>query len=167
MRTLCTLRTSFAAGIVAILLAGLLAAAPPASATPPPAAERLSPAQKYQRQAFKVTNNQREKRGLRTLKRNDCIQKWAVWNANRMARTRTMDHQNLERVSRNCGRGVSENIAYGYRTGRSVVRDGWMKSTEGHRENILKRSHRVMGVAARKGADGAWYVAQVFGGRRY
>ncbi len=39
--------------------------------------------------------------------------------------------------------------------------------SDGHRANILNRGYRVMGIAARKGADGRWYVAQVFGGPRF
>ena len=38
-----------------------------------------------------------------------------------------------------------------------------MHSTEGHRENILNREFRILGVAARKGDNGRWYAAQVFG----
>lgn len=36
----------------------------------------------------------------------------------------------------------------------------------GHRANILSSSFTVMGIAARKGHDGRWYVAQVFGRKR-
>ena len=45
-----------------------------------------------------------------------------------------------------------------------MVNDGWMNS-EGHRANILNPSFRLMGIGARKGHDGRWYVAQVFGRR--
>ena len=57
---------------------------------------------------------------------------------------------------------AGENVAYGYRTGKSVVNDGWMNS-EGHRANILSPSFKLMGIGARKGHDGRWYVSQVFG----
>ena len=43
-----------------------------------------------------------------------------------------------------------------------MVNDGWMNS-EGHRANILNPSFRLMGIGARKGHNGRWYVAQVFG----
>jgi uncharacterized protein YkwD len=55
---------------------------------------------------------------------------------------------------------AGENVAYGYPSGRAVVR-AWMHSP-GHRANILSRTYRGMGLAARK-SDGVWYVAQVFG----
>ena len=64
---------------------------------------------------------------------------------------------------RECKLGTAgENVAYGYRTGKSVVNDGWMNS-EGHRANILNPSFKLMGIGARKGHDGRWYVSQVFG----
>ena len=52
----------------------------------------------------------------------------------------------------------------GYPNGRSVVRDGWMKSAR-HRANILRPRYRRMAVAARRRANGRWYLSQVFGGR--
>ena len=80
-----------------------------------------------------------------------------------MARRTEMYHQDLGPILEECGLNlVGENVAYGYRTGRSVVNDGWMNS-EGHRANILNPGYRLMGIGARKGSDGAWYVAQVFG----
>ena len=38
--------------------------------------------------------------------------------------------------------------------------------SSGHRANILNKGFRLMGIGARKGANGRWYVAQVFGTRR-
>ena len=38
--------------------------------------------------------------------------------------------------------------------------------SEGRRANILSRDYRLVAVAARRGAGGTWYVAQVFGRRR-
>ena len=59
---------------------------------------------------------------------------------------------------------VGENVAYGSPTGTSVVDDGWMNS-EGHRANILNPDYTLEAIGARKGPDGRWYVAQVFGRR--
>ncbi len=82
-----------------------------------------------------------------------------------MARQDRMFHQDLRPILRQCGLStVGENVAYGYRSGRSVVNDGWMHS-EGHRRNILNRDFRLMGIGARKSDDGTWYAAQVFGRR--
>jgi uncharacterized protein YkwD len=154
--------SALAAGIASMLLGGVLSAAPAEAA---PADQRPAAHQRYAKAAFKATNNRREAHDRRALRRNDCIQKWARRNAKRMARRQVMDHQQIGPIMRDCGRGAGENIAYGYPTGRAVVR-AWMHS-DGHRANILNRGYRVMGIAARRGNNGRWYVAQVFGGPRF
>jgi uncharacterized protein YkwD len=146
----------------ALLVGGLLVAAPTEAASAPPPAERVGPATKYQRQAFRATNRKREARDIRALGRNRCVQEWAVRQARKMANQQRMFHQDSGPVMRACGLSwYGENVAMGYPTGRAVVR-GWMHS-RGHRENILRRQYRLMGLAARKGDDGRWYAAQVFG----
>jgi uncharacterized protein YkwD len=144
-------------------LAGLLVAvAGPVLVAEPAAA---SPAATYGRAAFKATNVQRVKHDRVRLDRGACLQRYAVRQARRMARAERIWHQDLDTVLRTCGmRFVGENVAAGFPTGRSVVVRGWMKS-QGHRENILERGFRRMGLAARKGDDGRWYAAQVFGRR--
>ena len=80
-----------------------------------------------------------------------------------MAHREQIFHQDLGVLLRTCGLSTAgENVAYGYPTGRSVVNNGWMHS-EGHRANILNPAFKLMGIAARKGHDGSWYVSQVFG----
>jgi uncharacterized protein YkwD len=80
-----------------------------------------------------------------------------------MAQQEQMLHQDLGPVMEACGlRTAGENVAEGYPNGRSVVNDGWMGS-EGHRANILNPDFRLLGIGARKGHDGRWYAAQVFG----
>ena len=124
MRQLQSVLAAFAA---ALLLGGLLSAAPVEAAAP--AEQRPAAHKRYANKAFAATNNRRDAHERRALRRNDCIQKWAVANASKMARTGRMFHQNLERVARDCGlSGYGENVAYGYPTGRAVVRDGWMNS---------------------------------------
>jgi uncharacterized protein YkwD len=119
----------------------------------------------YQRQAVKATNAQRTAQGLKPLRDNACLQRAAVRQARLMAQREQMFHQDIGAVLADCGLStVGENVAYGYPSGRSVVRDGWMES-EGHRANILNRGFRLLGLAARKGHDGNWYVAQVFGAK--
>lgn len=118
---------------------------------------------KYQRQAYNTTNNQREARGLAKLTRTDCVQRFAVRQAKTMAQQEQMFHQDLAPILTECGLvTVGENVAYGYPTGRSVVNDGWMNSP-GHLANIVNPAYTLMGIGARKGDDGHWYVAQVFG----
>ena len=60
---------------------------------------------------------------------------------------------------------AGENVAYGYPNGRAVVvAGGWTSRVTAPTSS--SRGYRLMGVAARKGSNGLWYVAQVFGRRR-
>ena len=130
--------------------------------TAAPARADVTPA-KYQRQAFTATNAQRAGQGLTALRPQDCLRKAAVRQARLMAQREQMFHQDVGAVLQECGLStVGENVAYGYSSGKAVVNEGWMNS-EGHRANILNPRFRLMGIGARKGHDGRWYVAQVFG----
>lgn len=116
---------------------------------------------RYAAQAHAATNAHRADTGLVKLKKNDCLKKYAVRQAKRMASKRRMFHQDLGPILNTCGASlVGENVGYGYRSGKAVVA-AWMRSPS-HRANILQPKYRLMAVAARKGG-GVWYVAQVFG----
>ena len=131
--------------------------------TSAPAAQAQTRAGKYAQQAFTATNANREANGLDPLRANRCLKHAAVRQATLMAQREQMFHQDIGKVLEDCGLStVGENVAYGYPSGRSVVNDGWMHS-EGHRANILNPGFRLMGIGARKGHNGRWYVAQVFG----
>ena len=139
--------------------------AAPAGASSRPGAAARSAAGTYAQQAFTATNANRTHNGLKALKANDCLKRAAVHQAKAMAAQEQIFHQDLGVMLRKCHLSTAgENVAYGYPTGRSVVNDGWMNS-EGHRANILNPSFRLMGIGARKGHDGRWYVSQVFGRR--
>ncbi|GGK89646.1 CAP domain-containing protein [Mangrovihabitans endophyticus] len=58
---------------------------------------------------------------------------------------------------------MSENIAWGYRTGAQVV-NAWMRSP-GHRRNILNCRARSVGTGAVYAANGTPYYTQDFGYR--
>ena len=125
--------------------------------------EKKKPHAKYQQQAHDATNKQRVAHGLKESRKQDCVQRFAVRQAKIMAQQESMFHQELGPIMAACDlNSVGENVAYGYPSGRSVVNDGWMNS-EGHRANILNPDFKLMGIGARKGHDGRWYVAQVFG----
>ncbi len=127
--------------------------------TPVPA--QASAATDYANAAFRGTNDRRAAHDLRRLSRGDCLQDFARRQARRMANQQRMFHQDLGRVMSTCNLvAAGENVAYGYSSGRATVR-AWMHSP-GHRANILSRTYRGMGLAARK-SGGVWYVAQVFG----
>src|SRR4051812_35541364 len=124
--------------------------------TPPAHAD--SRGGKYAQQAFVATNAHRTQQGLKALRPSDCLKHAAVRQAKLMAQREQMFHQEIGQVMQDCGLStVGENVAYGYRSGTSVVDDGWMNS-EGHRANILNPSFRLMGIGARKGHNGRWYV---------
>src|SRR5262245_16415970 len=90
--------------VVVALLTALLTA-PPTGAVAPAGAERVSPATKYGRDIVRVTNNKREQHNRRELRVNDCLQKYAVKNAKRMARIEKMDHQQMGPIMEDCGLG--------------------------------------------------------------
>lgn len=139
----------------------LLASTAPLVATP---AEAVSDAARdYSRDAVAATNNARDREDRVQLGGHGCLQKYARRQARRMAAEEEIWHQNLRRVLRDCTMSfVGENVAAGFPNGYAVVNNGWMRS-EGHRENILEPRFRRVAVAARKGDDGRWYAAQVFG----
>ncbi len=127
-------------------------------------AARQAAGNKYAKKALRATNVQRRNQGLRPLKSQRCLVRAARSQARAMASSQSIYHQDLSPVLSRCRmRMVGENVAMGYPTGRAVVR-GWMGSP-GHRENILRREYRQVGIAAAQGSDGRWYAAQVFGRR--
>ena len=119
----------------------------------------------YGDRAFDTTNHQRAKRDRKVLAPNACLRKYAVRQARKMADRQEIWHQDLQKILADCDMSwVGENVAAGFDSGRAVVNDGWMESPS-TRENLLARKFRLMTVAARKGDDGRWYAAQVFGKR--
>lgn len=124
-----------------------------------------SEAGEYAGDARVATNAQRTDHGRKKVGSNACLQRKAVRHAERMARAGRMWHQDLRPVLRECDmRVVGENVAAGYPSGRATVDRGWMRS-DSHRRNLLDRDFRTMGLAARQGDGGRWYVAQVLGAR--
>jgi uncharacterized protein YkwD len=156
--------------IALLVVPAAVGLAPAQAATPQPAVEpaveRVAPPQsRYQAQAFAATNRHRSTHDRPALRKQDCVQRFAVRQARRMARQERMYHQDLSPILRRCGLSrVGENVAYGYPSGRAVVNQGWMHSA-GHRRNILDRRFRLLGLGARQSDDGTWYAAQVFGRR--
>jgi uncharacterized protein YkwD len=125
----------------------------------------VTPEGSYQKEAISVTNVKRTHHDRARLRQQDCLQRFAVRQARRMATRESMFHQGMSPIMTTCGmRTVGENVAYGYVSGRSVVSDGWMHSAP-HRANLLSRSFRLIGIGARRSASGVWYVSQVFGAK--
>lgn len=116
----------------------------------------------YQRQARTMTNNKRDAHDVKKLAKADCVQKFARRQARHMAKQDLMFHQDLGVVLNKCNlTAVGENVAYGYDSGRAVVK-AWMNSP-GHRANLLSPTFGLLGMAVRRSEDGTPYAAQVFG----
>jgi uncharacterized protein YkwD len=139
-----------------VTLVALTAAPAPVAVSAPTAGEA-----KYQNKVFRIVNNIRANHDRAKLKRNDCLQRFANTQAQKMANQERLFHQDLGKIQKACNVGyVGENVAYGPFTAKQMV-NRWMNSS-GHRANILFRKYRITGVAARRGG-GYWWVAQVFG----
>jgi len=145
-----------------VLVAAVIAATAVTLLGPP---AQATTAGSYGRAAERATNAVRRAHHLHRLRDDACLQRHAAAQARRMAAQRRMFHQDIVVALRDCHlRSVGENVAVGYRTGRGVVRHGWMHSPP-HRANILRPGYRLLAVAACKGADGRWYASQLFGSR--
>jgi uncharacterized protein YkwD len=150
-------RHTFRATLAALPLALLVSLAPAVPA-------QAQSVENYQRQARAVTNNVRENHDRVRLRQGRCVQRFARRQARRMANQERMFHQDLGPVMRQCNlSSAGENVAYGYPTGRRVVR-AWMRS-KGHRANILTKRYRLLGLAMRRSDNGTPYAVQVFGRR--
>jgi uncharacterized protein YkwD len=108
-------------------------------------------------------NAHRAAAGLRPVRIRVAVHRAAEFHARDQAAMRVMTHTGSDgsdagqRIRR---RGYTwstwgENVAYGYRTARAVMR-AWMNSP-GHRANILNPSFRHVGVGVQRGADGLLY----------
>jgi uncharacterized protein YkwD len=114
---------------------------------------------------MKDTNEVRREHGLRPVRFDLRLCAAARMHANNMARVRKMSHYLFggNPGSRAATHGfrdvVGENIAYGY-VPDEVVRNSWMPSPP-HRQNILDPDWTTIGTGL--GANGVWYLCQVFG----
>jgi uncharacterized protein YkwD len=151
-----TQRKGIARAVAAVVLAGgVLAAAPAPAATPA--------APTYASQIVGVVNNIRADHNLPRLKRNACLQRFAVKQAKAMAAQGRLFHQDLGKIQKACKLGwVGENVAYGPGSASQLVQQ-WMNSPP-HRANILFKKFKATGVGASK-AQGYWWASQVFGGK--
>lgn len=121
----------------------------------------------FEKQVITRTNQHRANHDRVAVKAQSCVDRWAENQARWMAKHGKLEHRKgrLADVLDDCKlTGVSENIAYGYSSGKKTT-DAWMRST-GHRRNILTSKMRYVGVGAVKDDDGVWWVAQVFGTKK-
>lgn len=129
----------------------------------PPGPVEAAPADRYASSAAAATDSARVSHDRTRLRTSPCLTRFAERQAGRMAARGKIFHQDLQPVLRACGLSTTgENVAYGFRSGRAVVRQGWMRSPA-HRANLLRPEYRLIGIGAQRGRDGAWYAAQLFG----
>ena len=100
---------------------------------------------------IKLTNEERVKRGRKTLEIGESLMKTSRAHADWMASKQRHIHSSY---------GVAENIAMGDGNPQAVVR-GWMNSS-GHRANMLNSRHKKIGVAGYRASSGRIYWCQQF-----
>ena len=149
--------------LLPVAVLGVVAVASPAEAAAPTTVQ-------LQSDILAATNVQRVKAGCSKIRLDANIARAARNHSAWMARTGTFSHVGISSssfVTRVKAQGytapLSENIAWGYRTGSAVVA-AWMKSP-GHRANILNCKARAVGVGAVYAANGNPYYTQDFGSR--
>jgi uncharacterized protein YkwD len=148
--------------LVPVALFGIAVASPAEAAVP--ATVRM------QSDIVHWTNAWRVKVGCKTLHLDANLARAARNHSAWMARTGTFSHVGSGRstfVARIKATGysapLSENIAWGYRSGAEVV-NAWMKSP-GHRANIVNCKAKSVGVGAVYAANGNPYYTQDFGSK--
>lgn len=142
---------------------GLSLAGPAASASAAP------PTSTLEAQVISWTNNARVKAGCGKLRTSRALAKAAESHSADMVRYDFFSHTgaNGSRFTQRATRAgftrrpMGENIAWGYRDARGVMR-GWLNSP-GHRRNILNCESTMIGVGAVRDSDGVLYWTQEFG----
>jgi len=139
------------------------------SAAPTPASAGAA-AQKAARKVVNLTNAQRIRAGCPRVTISAALSRAARAHSREMAARRRMSHvgaNGRDFVARARAQGyrysMGENIAYGFRSPRGVVR-AWTRSP-GHRRNLLNCQARKIGVGVARSAKGVRYWTQVFGSR--
>jgi uncharacterized protein YkwD len=118
-----------------------------------------------------LTNLERTREGLSTLRMEPRLSRAAQLQAEQMARTGRLDHvladaQYPRPEDRLAAAGYpwqayAENLAFGYSDARTAV-EGWMNSP-GHRANIVGTAYTEIGAGHAFDASGRPYYAEVFG----
>lgn len=141
--------------------AGSLAGASVGAATQVDYAYTLT-ARKYERRLHHWVNKVRDNRDLRPLRYRACDQGIAGRWTRHLVKTDAFYHQDMGRYMEKCSRtAVGEILAMGGVMPRQMVRM-WLASP-GHKEQLLKRDYRVLGISARRNSDGAWIGCIDFG----
>lgn len=122
----------------------------------------------FEREVIRLTNAERQNRGLAPLQIDEEVSKVARIKSQDMRDRGYFSHQSPTYGSpfdmlRNYGvsyRAAGENIAAGQRTPQQVVQ-AWMNS-QGHRQNILNSNYTHIGVGHVQGGSYGHYWTQMF-----
>jgi uncharacterized protein YkwD len=129
-------RGLFGAALIVFALYGLKTVVDTVTCPVPPVARKPVPmGNSYEMEVIRLTNIERNKRGLQSLKPSAEIMKFSR-NWSRVQANSRMHHSR--------GSGYGENVAFGQDTPEEVMR-AWMTSP-GHRRNILNSNYRYIGV---------------------
>ncbi|MBN8879108.1 MAG: CAP domain-containing protein [Sphingobacteriales bacterium] len=123
-------------------------------------------AQNIREDVLKYTNELRRSKGLPALEMKDGLNKLAQEHSSNMAKGKTsfghdgfMQRQQAAHKFFSTINAFAENVAYGAKTGKEVVK-GWQRSP-GHRRNMLGK-YRYIGIGVARNKKGTLYYTQVF-----
>lgn len=136
--------------------------------------------QSFEKEVLKLTNKERKKRRLSSLKYDERLAYAARYHAKDMAEEDYFDHNSHDRKNKRLKKScdifdrigafanynyLAENISAGQITPEDVVK-AWMKSP-GHKKNILNKEMTLLGVGFYKNEDSEYkvYWVQNFGGK--
>ncbi len=157
------------AGLAAVLVILLGLLNPASGDEPKPKPEPKVELTKDEKEILDLTNKEREKEKLPALEFNPVLVKVARDHSANMAKKRELNHvlddknpgQRVEAAGYHW-MNVGENIASGEAEMPAVVVKRWMESKL-HRENILNKEFREIGIGIAKNDKGEVYSTQVFG----
>lgn len=113
---------------------------------------------------LRLINEHRSSNNMEQLEMNGRISESAADHVDYMLNQGEISHDNFSARSKELmdaldGRGIAENVAYGYPSAEAAV-EGWLKSP-GHRENI-EGKYNTTGIAVKTNEDGVQYFCQIF-----
>lgn len=122
-----------------------------------------APASNQTDRVIELTNFYRSQVGAQAVVKNAALMTAAQAHSQDMGINDFFDHTGSDGSSptdraRRAGYsgGAAENLASGSRTAEEAM-EGWLYSNDGHRENLLDPSHRVIGTGFYDGSNGEFY----------
>ena len=115
-------------------------------------------------EALELINDYRLSQGLNILSDMDIVKSVAYSHTDYMLENNAISHDNFfkrsEYLKSHTGaERVSENVAYGYSSARTLV-NAWLES-DGHRENI-EGDFTNFDISAEQNEEGRWYYTNIF-----